>query len=177
MTLYECQNCGKAFPEAKLVTPIPDLEQRVMPGEPMPAGECPECGALCHEQENPNSNCLEGMQCPQCGSFEPFAIVATTCCTVCDDEAEASDLEWGEDACCRCIKCDHEDVVAGFRRYFVFNETDGVCASPDAMTHAEAEAFLAAFHKRFEAQGYYASVKGLIPIGELQLKLVAEGEA
>jgi hypothetical protein len=45
---YECQNCGGTYPESGLVTPIPDLEERVAPGESMPAGECPVCGALCH---------------------------------------------------------------------------------------------------------------------------------
>jgi hypothetical protein len=48
-TKYECQNCGKAFAEDELITPLPDLEQRVGPGEPMPAG--PECGAVCHEKK------------------------------------------------------------------------------------------------------------------------------
>ena len=28
--------------------PIGDLEQRIAPGETVPAGECPECGALAH---------------------------------------------------------------------------------------------------------------------------------
>ncbi len=31
-TKYECQNCEKAFLEDKLITPIPDLDQRVAPG-------------------------------------------------------------------------------------------------------------------------------------------------
>ena len=44
----ECQNCGKKFPVGSLCNPIPDLEQRVTPGESMPVGECPGCGALCH---------------------------------------------------------------------------------------------------------------------------------
>jgi DNA-directed RNA polymerase subunit RPC12/RpoP len=42
-----CQNCGQVWPEPAL-RPIRDVEQRVAPGEPMPAGECPECGTLCH---------------------------------------------------------------------------------------------------------------------------------
>ncbi len=45
---HECQNCGWRGAEERL-EPIEDIFQRVDPGEPMPAGECPECGALCHE--------------------------------------------------------------------------------------------------------------------------------
>ena len=49
--LAECQDCEQRTPESKLVNPIKDLAQRVAPGEPMPAGECPACGALCQEIE------------------------------------------------------------------------------------------------------------------------------
>jgi len=47
----ECGNCGKVWDEEELtrVFPdIPDLTERIAPGEPVPAGECPECGALVH---------------------------------------------------------------------------------------------------------------------------------
>lgn len=46
--ICECQNCGATWPESQL-EPIDDIYLRVEPGEPMPAGECPDCGALCHE--------------------------------------------------------------------------------------------------------------------------------
>lgn len=49
--LYECQNCSGLYSLAKLVRPIPRLEERVAPGEIMPAGECPFCGSLCHKKE------------------------------------------------------------------------------------------------------------------------------
>ena len=52
-TLSECQNCEAINPASKL-RPIEDIHQRVEPGEPMPSGECPECGALCHELEPAN---------------------------------------------------------------------------------------------------------------------------
>jgi hypothetical protein len=42
-----CQNCDWKGPESEL-KPIKDIGQRVAPGEPMPSGECPECGCLCH---------------------------------------------------------------------------------------------------------------------------------
>ena len=44
----QCQNCDRLFKEDELINPIPDLEQRVAPGEIMPSGECPACGAVCH---------------------------------------------------------------------------------------------------------------------------------
>lgn len=47
--LSVCQDCSTVFTEDELVNPIPDIGQRVGPGEPMPSGECPKCGALCQE--------------------------------------------------------------------------------------------------------------------------------
>ena len=47
----ECGNCGKVSDEKELrhVFPdIPDLTERIAPGEPVPFGECPKCGALAH---------------------------------------------------------------------------------------------------------------------------------
>jgi predicted RNA-binding Zn-ribbon protein involved in translation (DUF1610 family) len=46
----KCQNCGWTGPQAKCKE-IKHLTQRVAVGEPMPAGECPKCGALCHPVE------------------------------------------------------------------------------------------------------------------------------
>lgn len=45
--MHECQNCGKRWPLEKLKE-ILHLLERVAPGEIMPSGECPECGAVCH---------------------------------------------------------------------------------------------------------------------------------
>ena len=47
-----CDNCGHAWADDRL-KPIKDLNQRVSPGETMPVGECPECGALCHVRRPP----------------------------------------------------------------------------------------------------------------------------
>lgn len=43
----ECQNCGRIWPDEHLEPEIPHLHERVAPGEPMPTGECPDCGCLC----------------------------------------------------------------------------------------------------------------------------------
>lgn len=42
----QCQDCGLVVRNTNL-KPVKNLLQRVEPGEPMPSGECPECGALC----------------------------------------------------------------------------------------------------------------------------------
>ena len=47
----ECGNCGRVWDEADLARifpDIPNLTERIAPGEPVPFGECPECGALVH---------------------------------------------------------------------------------------------------------------------------------
>ena len=47
-----CQNCdwcGRARQLKVKFPDIPDLAQRVAPGEIVPYGECPKCGALVHE--------------------------------------------------------------------------------------------------------------------------------
>ena len=57
-----CGNCQKIMrgeDELQHVFPdIPDLLQRISPGEPVPIGECPDCGALVHaEEEKPALVC------------------------------------------------------------------------------------------------------------------------
>ena len=67
----ECGNCGKVWDEEELtrVFPdIPDLTERIAPGEPVPAGECPDCGALVH------------------------AIRETFMCRVCGEVVKAADI-------------------------------------------------------------------------------------
>src|SRR3990167_2422848 len=73
----ECQNCGKAWNVDDLL-PIRDIYERVAAGEPMPAGECPDCGALCQpvEEQPAMAPALSsdayaaegGVRCPSCGS-------------------------------------------------------------------------------------------------------------
>lgn len=45
---YNCGNCEFGTNNDSRLRPIKDIFQRVAPGEPMPAGECPNCGALVH---------------------------------------------------------------------------------------------------------------------------------
>ena len=44
-----CQNCNWRG-DANETAPICSLDQRISPGEIVPAGECPECGALAQLQ-------------------------------------------------------------------------------------------------------------------------------
>lgn len=51
-----CPNCDweGTTAEMKRVYPdIPDLSERMAPGEECPEGECPKCGALCHPIDLP----------------------------------------------------------------------------------------------------------------------------
>ena len=43
-----CGNCEERFPSQDALDPIDDLFERVAAGDPMPSGQCPKCGALCH---------------------------------------------------------------------------------------------------------------------------------
>ena len=45
---YRCDNCDAGYHSLSELKPVADLEQRVLPGEPVPVGECPACGAVVH---------------------------------------------------------------------------------------------------------------------------------
>lgn len=68
---------------------------------------------------NPNVNCLQGMKCPDCGSFGPFKILVTSVafCIVADDGFEfvGGDTDWDGNADCSCTQCPKSGTVAGFR--------------------------------------------------------------
>jgi hypothetical protein len=46
-SMSRCQNCGRRWSQSYLA-PIRDLSRRVSSAEPIPSGECPVCGTLCH---------------------------------------------------------------------------------------------------------------------------------
>jgi hypothetical protein len=63
-----------------------------------------------------NTNCLEGMRCPGCGSDGPFRISATVLVLV-EDDGPADDLsgsEWDDGSYCECDACDHSGIVNDF---------------------------------------------------------------
>jgi hypothetical protein len=51
--LTECQNCGEIRPERDL-DEIDNLLARISPGDIVPIGQCPECGALCQPVKRAN---------------------------------------------------------------------------------------------------------------------------
>lgn len=46
--IHECQNCENVF-AAENLDDVENLDARVAPGETVPSGQCPECGALTQE--------------------------------------------------------------------------------------------------------------------------------
>lgn len=46
MPLVYCAICDHLRDSGDLIYPIPNLEERILPGDPMPLGECPDCGEL-----------------------------------------------------------------------------------------------------------------------------------
>lgn len=66
----------------------------------------------------PNTNCLEGMRCPNkdCGSEEPLHILTTTWVTVYDTGSGVSDIQpWDDDSGCACLACGHSGTVSDFK--------------------------------------------------------------
>lgn len=55
-----CGNCSYFDGDEHDPAEIKDLLTRVEPGEPMPAGQCPECGALMHRVEQHESVSSDG---------------------------------------------------------------------------------------------------------------------
>jgi len=47
-SVVTCPSCGGKHDLDALLWPIPDVSDRVSPGETMPAGECPDCAELCY---------------------------------------------------------------------------------------------------------------------------------
>lgn len=63
-----------------------------------------------------NTNCLEGMKCPECGSLGPFAIAANVLAEVTDSGVEEYyDVEWDDDCFCHCQLCGRDATVGDFK--------------------------------------------------------------
>jgi ribosomal protein S27E len=64
--------------------------------------------------KNPNTGFLQGMSCPDCGSFGPFYIASEIMLKVYDDEQiEYSSPNWGENYV-SCVKCGSVGNMARF---------------------------------------------------------------
>lgn len=63
-----------------------------------------------------NTNCLEGIKCPDCGNEESFRIAARTIATVTDDGTEDyGDMEWDDDSYAECAACLRHGTLKDFR--------------------------------------------------------------
>ena len=64
---------------------------------------------------NPNTNCLAGFQCPECGSHGPFLIEVTTRMLFFDAGSDVhEDTCWSGNSACSCHDCGHECTVDSF---------------------------------------------------------------
>lgn len=67
-------------------------------------------------EENPNTNCLAGMQCPECKSYGPFRISATSLFVMYDNGSDDyHDVEYDDGSYCDCPECDHAGIVHDFK--------------------------------------------------------------
>lgn len=65
--------------------------------------------------DQPNTDLLRGMRCPNCGSYGPFNIRIKTVARVYDDSFDIHKLPaWNGDSYCRCEDCDCEGDVDEF---------------------------------------------------------------
>ena len=120
--MTQCQNCEKVWLASKLRAIDPaTLPERVAPGEPMPDGECPECGAVCHRVESITSKELgnqHGYVCPKCGSGEQINIAARHWVLLVPNGTEDAEgdmdsgEEWDNDNEAHCGACDWSGTVA-----------------------------------------------------------------
>lgn len=65
----------------------------------------------------PNTNCLAGVQCPNCGHTSGFRIVGTAEFLVTDDGTdEFKDVEWTGNSAITCNLCGHVGKVSQFTK-------------------------------------------------------------
>jgi len=64
-----------------------------------------------------NTNLLDGMRCPRCGSYEPFAMSGIIVEAVVYDKCTEglTEIEWYDEVWCQCGACDFPAVVGSFR--------------------------------------------------------------
>lgn len=62
-----------------------------------------------------NTNCLDGVACPSCGSDHQFLIRAACTATVTDSGIlDTSDIEWDDSARAECSNCGRTGALASF---------------------------------------------------------------
>ena len=129
----------------------------------------------------PNTNCLEGLSCPKCGSLGPFRITAECFALVSDDGVECTtDVEWDQDSPCWCKACDFGGDINDFSASRVFYETqvkltifsadrhfadEGLATITRAITHGDCIAKVASKYTQVSRQEVVqAGVELAIPV-------------
>ena len=69
MAYHRCANCETIWPESEIEPVVGHLEQRLLPGDTVPSGECRECGAVVHPYGAQEEFVHKGANhCPFCDS-------------------------------------------------------------------------------------------------------------
>lgn len=66
---------------------------------------------------NPNTNCLEGKRCPECGSYGPFEVVISKRVMLYDNGTESAEddtTEYDDDSRTICCSCRHGGKFGDF---------------------------------------------------------------
>jgi hypothetical protein len=69
------------------------------------------------ERSNPNTNCLDGKQCPKCGSYGPLEIKVSMRVLLYDegtDDADDGSIEYDDDAPAMCYACRYAGKLGDF---------------------------------------------------------------
>jgi hypothetical protein len=79
-----------------------------------------------------NTNCLDGIRCPHCGSEDRFRIEAKTVFTVTDDGTDDhGDVEWDDGSYAECTECHHSGMLKDFRADDGEADSGGNASPPD----------------------------------------------
>lgn len=83
-----------------------------------------------NKSESPNTNCLAGLRCPECGSYGPFWINVTIHAEVlmCDDGTEdtkTQNTDWDDESDFRCSECRHTGTGKDFQEPAEENHSSG----------------------------------------------------
>lgn len=92
-----CGNCLWIGRESEC-NPIADVSERIMPGEIMPSGECPRCGAVAHATSPSSNNANNEGDAQRNIDPEVPVYLTNACCESCLDRPEileALNLEYG----------------------------------------------------------------------------------
>lgn len=70
-----CPECEARLDADDLVWPIPDVCERILPGEPMPMGACPNCGELIFKPSDEEEDNFEAVSLPpSLGGHETYTL-------------------------------------------------------------------------------------------------------